>query len=257
MSSRLVLCTSRVSGKYGRRRTRIPADKSRIPFDRALDFANKEKITELLYPLFVHNIGALLYHPTNQNRTSQVMAAAERRKQEQQGQSLRTSPGGLPSISHPVQQSPHSMGLPPHQPSLPSNNVPQTEGSFHRRQTFARAIEDIRRAYWKAKLGHEISDVERWTCPCCGKTTGYTTKSCPSKRDETSSEDTKEYKNVVKGRKRESANGIEIKILSHGLKTVTGKGNKKRIVKRHKTAVVKDDGPPHDPNAPSTSTCLV
>lgn len=140
---------------------------------------------------------------------------------------------------------------------MPSNNVPQTEGSFHRRQTFARAIEDIRRAYWKAKLGHEISDVERWTCPCCGKTTGYTTKSCPSKRDETSSEDTKEYKNVVKGRKRESANGIEIKILSHGLKTVTGKGNKKRIVKRHKTAVVKDDEPPHDPNAPSTSTCLV
>ncbi|EON99897.1 putative cell pattern formation-associated protein stua protein [Phaeoacremonium minimum UCRPA7] len=42
-----------------------------IPFERALDFANKEKITELLYPLFVHNIGALLYHPTNQNRTTQ------------------------------------------------------------------------------------------------------------------------------------------------------------------------------------------
>ena len=35
-----------------------------IPFDRALDFANKEKITEQLYPLFVHDIGALLYiHP--------------------------------------------------------------------------------------------------------------------------------------------------------------------------------------------------
>lgn len=38
----------------------------RIPFDRALDYANKERITNLLYPLFVHNIGALLYHPTNQ-----------------------------------------------------------------------------------------------------------------------------------------------------------------------------------------------
>ncbi|KAK0118727.1 hypothetical protein ONS95_007615 [Cadophora gregata] len=36
-----------------------------IPFERALDFANKEKITEMLYPLFVHNIGALLYHPIN------------------------------------------------------------------------------------------------------------------------------------------------------------------------------------------------
>ncbi|SLM40030.1 apses transcription factor [Lasallia pustulata] len=60
-----------------------------IPFERALDFANKEKITELLYPLFVHNIGALLYHPTNSNRTNAVMAAAERRKlenkQQQQG----------------------------------------------------------------------------------------------------------------------------------------------------------------------------
>lgn len=37
----------------------------RIPFERALEFANKEKITEMLYPLFVHNIGALLYHPIN------------------------------------------------------------------------------------------------------------------------------------------------------------------------------------------------
>ncbi|KAH7348716.1 hypothetical protein BKA65DRAFT_501222 [Rhexocercosporidium sp. MPI-PUGE-AT-0058] len=36
-----------------------------IPFERALEFANKEKITEMLYPLFVHNIGALLYHPIN------------------------------------------------------------------------------------------------------------------------------------------------------------------------------------------------
>ncbi|KAH6668816.1 transcription regulator HTH, apses-type DNA-binding domain-containing protein [Halenospora varia] len=36
-----------------------------IPFEKALEFANKEKITEALYPLFVHNIGALLYHPVN------------------------------------------------------------------------------------------------------------------------------------------------------------------------------------------------
>ncbi|RDW67029.1 hypothetical protein BP5796_09778 [Coleophoma crateriformis] len=54
-----------------------------IPLERALDFANKERITDLLYPLFVHNIGALLYHPTNQSRTNAVMAAAERRQQEQ------------------------------------------------------------------------------------------------------------------------------------------------------------------------------
>ncbi|KAL8418037.1 hypothetical protein RB594_001591 [Gaeumannomyces avenae] len=89
-----------------------------IPFERALDFANKEKITELLYPLFVHNISALLYHPTNQSRTNQVMAAAERRKAEQS--QLRNGPGpappGLPSLHH------HSMSN--HagpQPSLPSN----------------------------------------------------------------------------------------------------------------------------------------
>ncbi|KAF2747117.1 apses-domain-containing protein [Sporormia fimetaria CBS 119925] len=39
-----------------------------IPFDRALDFANKEKITEVLYPLFVNDISALLYHPSNPQR---------------------------------------------------------------------------------------------------------------------------------------------------------------------------------------------
>ncbi|PSS28386.1 hypothetical protein M430DRAFT_47391 [Amorphotheca resinae ATCC 22711] len=39
-----------------------------IPYDRALALANQEKITELLYPLFVHDIGALLYHPSNAAR---------------------------------------------------------------------------------------------------------------------------------------------------------------------------------------------
>ena len=73
----------------------------RIPFDRALDFANKEKITELLYPLFVHNIGALLYHPTNQPRNHVAMATAERRKQEQAR--LRGGPG----LPDPVQPHHH------------------------------------------------------------------------------------------------------------------------------------------------------
>ncbi|KAF4976266.1 hypothetical protein FDECE_18492, partial [Fusarium decemcellulare] len=87
-----------------------------IPYDRALDFANKEKITELLYPLFVHNIGALLYHPTNQSRTTQVMQAAERRKQDANG--LRNpGPPGLPSIGQH-----HSMSLPGPQP-LPSHGM--------------------------------------------------------------------------------------------------------------------------------------
>ncbi|CAI4215182.1 unnamed protein product [Parascedosporium putredinis] len=91
-----------------------------IPFERALDFANKEKITELLYPLFVHNIGALLYHPTNQTRTSQVMAAAERRKQEQsQLRAPQPNPSGLPSI----QQHHHAMALPGPQPPAFANYV--------------------------------------------------------------------------------------------------------------------------------------
>ncbi|KKF92291.1 Cell pattern formation-associated protein stuA [Ceratocystis platani] len=49
-----------------------------IPYERALDFANKEKITELLYPLFVHQISTLLCHPANSTRTNQVLAAHER-----------------------------------------------------------------------------------------------------------------------------------------------------------------------------------
>lgn len=77
----------------------------------------------MLYPLFVHNIGALLYHPTNQTRTSQVMAAAERRRQEQQGQVRSNPPTGLPSIQ---QHHHHSMALPGPQSSLPSqNNMPR------------------------------------------------------------------------------------------------------------------------------------
>lgn len=39
-----------------------------IPYERALALANQEKITEHLYPLFVHNIGSLLYHPSNAAR---------------------------------------------------------------------------------------------------------------------------------------------------------------------------------------------
>jgi protein SOK2 len=79
-----------------------------IPFDRALDFANKEKITEHLYPLFVHDIGALLYHPNNPTggrqgpvgNTQSALAAYERRRTEQQrmiGASPQT-PGQAPAM---------------------------------------------------------------------------------------------------------------------------------------------------------------
>lgn len=36
-----------------------------IPYDRALELANEAKITDRLYPLFVHDIGTLLYRPCN------------------------------------------------------------------------------------------------------------------------------------------------------------------------------------------------
>ncbi|KAF7563460.1 hypothetical protein G7046_g679 [Stylonectria norvegica] len=95
-----------------------------IPYDRALDFANKEKITEMLYPLFVHNIGALLYHPTNENRTTQVMAAAERRKADANNQMRNPVPSPLPSIG--VNHHHHTMGHPQaHHQGHPSQGHPQ------------------------------------------------------------------------------------------------------------------------------------
>lgn len=100
------------------------ANQRRIPFDRALDFANKEKITELLYPLFVHNIGALLYHPTNQARPSignAAMAAASRRSDPQQDY-MRTPQGTQPPSLHHH----HSMNNPvgAHVPQPPHSIAP-------------------------------------------------------------------------------------------------------------------------------------
>ncbi|KAL2131019.1 hypothetical protein VTI74DRAFT_5658 [Chaetomium olivicolor] len=82
-----------------------------IPYERALDFANKEKITEILYPLFVHNISSLLCHPSNQNRTNQAMAAHVQRTKD----ALRPGPPGLPSLQHH-----HQLALPGPHPPLPS-----------------------------------------------------------------------------------------------------------------------------------------
>lgn len=45
----------------------------RIPFDRALEFANNKKITELLYPLFIYDIGALLYQSSDQASQGNTM----------------------------------------------------------------------------------------------------------------------------------------------------------------------------------------
>ncbi|KAH8821106.1 hypothetical protein F5884DRAFT_661725 [Xylogone sp. PMI_703] len=105
-----------------------------IPFERALDFANKEKITELLYPLFVHNIGALLYHPTNQTRTNAVMAAAERRKQEQN--QIRNAPPGLPSIHHHPMNPSIAGHLPSPQHSIAPHPGTVARPSLDRAHTF-------------------------------------------------------------------------------------------------------------------------
>lgn len=55
-----------------------------IPYERAVTFASKEKIVDILYPLFVADIKALLYHPNNYARTALIMSAAVRKKEENQ-----------------------------------------------------------------------------------------------------------------------------------------------------------------------------
>ncbi|KAH0258384.1 apses-domain-containing protein, partial [Aureobasidium melanogenum] len=91
-----------------------------IPFDRALEFANKEKITEKLYPLFVHNIGALLYHPSNSaSRTiggATSLVPGERRRPEDYMRAPVSQPPAMPQA--------HSMGIP--QP--PHSLAPQPNG---------------------------------------------------------------------------------------------------------------------------------
>jgi protein SOK2 len=75
---------------------KLEADITRIPFERALEFANKEKITESLYPLFVHNNGALLYHPVNRGfpTTAQIPRSQEQQPQNQPGDYRATGPNG-------------------------------------------------------------------------------------------------------------------------------------------------------------------
>ncbi|EXJ86458.1 hypothetical protein A1O3_03409 [Capronia epimyces CBS 606.96] len=72
-----------------------------IPFERALDFANKEKITDLLYPLFVHNIGGLLYSPENAPRTNAVVqASTERRRMDSIDTTRASQAAQTPSLPH-------------------------------------------------------------------------------------------------------------------------------------------------------------
>lgn len=86
-----------------------------IPFDRALEFANKEKITDLLYPLFVHNIGGLLYHPANQTRTDAVLQESQQRRLEYPSAGPHRTPTAPQSSSLHQMQTPMSshMSQPP------------------------------------------------------------------------------------------------------------------------------------------------
>jgi protein SOK2 len=87
----------------------------RIPFERALEFANKEKITEQLYPLFVHDIGALLYHPSNQTRASvgsAAMAAVDRNRRPDPMQTHQRYLSGPTASQPPSLHHHHSMSNP-------------------------------------------------------------------------------------------------------------------------------------------------
>lgn len=82
-----------------------------------MEFANKEKITDLLYPLFVHNIGGLLYHPANQNRTNMVVQESQNRRLEGPPAGAQRTPTAPQSstLHHPAMQTPMSsqMSQPP------------------------------------------------------------------------------------------------------------------------------------------------
>lgn len=76
-----------------------------IPYDRALDFANKEKIIDLLYPLFVTDIKSVLYHP-NQSREAGQPAQSQV-QQETQAQPSQQQPNtgqNTPKLSQPPSQ---------------------------------------------------------------------------------------------------------------------------------------------------------
>ncbi|KKK21118.1 cell pattern formation-associated protein, partial [Aspergillus rambellii] len=111
-----------------------------IPFERALEFANKEKITDLLYPLFVHNIGGLLYHPTNQTRTNMVVQESQQRRLEGPPPA-RTSQGPPqpPSLHHHHHHHHHSLQtpVPTHHASTPCHaSQPGGRPSLDRAHTF-------------------------------------------------------------------------------------------------------------------------
>jgi hypothetical protein len=97
-----------------------------IPYERALELANRENIVGLLYPLFVYNIRGLLYHPSNQSRINAVVAASEQRRLE--GQHVRTAPGTQPPdlTHHHTMSSPIGAHIMAHHYPTPSTSAAST-----------------------------------------------------------------------------------------------------------------------------------
>lgn len=100
-----------------------------------MEFANKEKITDLLYPLFVHNIGGLLYHPANQTRTNMVVQESQSRRLEGPPPGPQRTPSGPqhpPPLHHPALQTPMSS----HMSQAPMSGPPGSRPGLERANTF-------------------------------------------------------------------------------------------------------------------------
>lgn len=87
-----------------------------IPFDRALEFANKEKITEQLYPLFVNNVETHLHQP----QLAPGANVMNHRRGDSRGDAYsRTSASQTPVVAQlPNMQSPHPMNNTSGRPGL-------------------------------------------------------------------------------------------------------------------------------------------
>ncbi|KAL2429076.1 Cell pattern formation-associated protein stuA [Exophiala dermatitidis] len=105
-----------------------------IPFERALEFANKEKITDLLYPLFVHNIGGLLYNPENAPRTNAVVQATERRRMDSIDAPRSSQPSQTPSL--PLHSTMSGSGQAPPTPHSVAQHANTQRPGIDRAHTF-------------------------------------------------------------------------------------------------------------------------
>lgn len=92
------------------------ANASRIPFEQALEFATREKIVDVLYPLFVENINALLYHPGGAPRPGAA------------GQAL--APASVPNMDRRKTEGSQDFMSMPAGPRIPISQYPQSATSY-------------------------------------------------------------------------------------------------------------------------------